>query len=194
MPAPAKELPDRSLLCEFVSYDPQTGNFFWVHRPRKYFKSEKSWKSFNSLRAGTKAGYLEKRPNGKPSAVTILFSINGKIGVYKAHRLAYVLMGVEIPTGMEVDHRNRNPWDNRWSNLRLCTRSQNTMNTTLTSRKLPKGVCLNMGKYSAVIRINGEKKYLGRFDTPEEAGKVYHDAAMKHHGEFALTTFTHSRE
>jgi len=37
------------------------------------------------------------------------------------------LMG-PIPDGLEVDHINRSPWDNRRSNLRLITRSENTQN------------------------------------------------------------------
>jgi hypothetical protein len=36
-----------------------------------------------------------------------------------------------------------------------------------------KGVYRHDGKYEAVMRVNGEKRYLGRFATPEEAALSY---------------------
>ena len=39
--------------------------------------------------------------------------------------------------GEEVDHANGDKWDNRKANLRICTRSQNLMNTTRRLGKTP---------------------------------------------------------
>ena len=46
----------------------------------------------------------------------------------RIHNEVMRLHGVEIPDGMEVDHINRNRLDNRFENLRLCTRSKNLAN------------------------------------------------------------------
>lgn len=45
--------------------------------------------------------------------------------------------------------------------------------------KLPKGVSLDYGKYKAYINIDGKKKSLGRFNTPEEAKNIYEEARLK---------------
>ena len=45
--------------------------------------------------------------------------------------------------------------------------------------KLPKGVSLDYGKYKAYINIDGKKKNLGRFNTPEEAKNIYEEARLK---------------
>ena len=37
----------------------------------------------------------------------------------------------------------------------------------------PLGVCKEGTRFKASVRINGRLKYLGRFDTPEEAARVY---------------------
>ena len=45
--------------------------------------------------------------------------------------------------------------------------------------KLPRGVSLDYGKYKAYINIDGKKKNLGRFNTPEEAKNIYEEARLK---------------
>jgi len=93
----------------------------------------------------------------------------------------------------EVDHINTNKTDDRWSNLRPATHSQNGGNSLRHKRKkrnLPKGVHLHIGKkrskpYVAFITVNGQRFYLGYFDTPEQAHAAYCAAARKHFGEFA---------
>lgn len=85
-----------------------------------------------------------------------------------------------------VDHVNGNPLDNRRSNLRIATVSQNMMNRQKKSGALSgfKGVSKNGGKWSANIRANDKRIYLGMFDTPEEAHEAYCKAGRELHGEF----------
>ena len=45
------------------------------------------------------------------------------------------------------------------------------------------------GKYISKIRINGELKYIGTFNTPEEATKAYDNEAIENFGEFANLNF-----
>ena len=94
--------------------------------------------------------------------------------------------------GMEVDHIDGNSLNNRRSNLRLCSRSENMRNTKLRSDNTSglKGAFWDAytGRWIAAIGVNGKFKNLGRFDTAEEAHAVYCEAANEHFGEYARTT------
>lgn len=87
-----------------------------------------------------------------------------------------------------VDHRDRDKFNNRKSNLRECSQSQNRMNTLpreKTSRY--KGVWLDKksNKWQAAIRYNNKRKSLGNFHDEKEAALVYNEAAKRYHKEFA---------
>lgn len=75
-----------------------------------------------------------------------------------------------------VDHINQNGLDNRRDNLRPASKSLNAMNSKIRSDNKTgyRGVVLNKktGKYQAEIKINGERTYLGLFDTPELANEA----------------------
>lgn len=96
--------------------------------------------------------------------------------------------------GMEVDHINGNPLDNRTANLRFVTKAQNQMNRKrVVSRSGYKGVSRNKKSWSASIRksVNGKKivHHLGTFPTKEEAASAYDRAARFMFGEFARLNF-----
>lgn len=100
------------------------------------------------------------------------------------------------PQGMDVDHINRDPLDNRRSNLRVCTRSQNTMNTGKRyGSSLYKGVswATQRNKWNARIWKDGRKFNLGFFDDQEEAAIYYDIAAQLFHGEYACLNFPLSK-
>ncbi len=107
-----------------------------------------------------------------------------KSKTFYLHRL---IMG--SPKGFDIDHINGNPLDNRKENLRICTRSQNTMNSgkPKTNTSGYKGVHLSKkhGSYAAAITVNKKIIYLGSFKTAEEAYEVYKAASVKYHGEFS---------
>ena len=87
-----------------------------------------------------------------------------------------------------VDHINGNKLDNRRSNLRLCTQSQNLCNQRLRSDSSTKvkGVSWNKfsKKFEAYINVNKKRIYLGLFPTLELAKIARHEASIKYHGEF----------
>lgn len=107
------------------------------------------------------------------------------------HRL---IMGIAFGAaqGLQVDHIDGNPLNNKRSNLRICTRSQNQMNKGVMRNNKTglKGVsyCPNSDcrkKYRAAICANGKNIYLGMHATAEEAHAAYVAAAKIYHGEFA---------
>lgn len=103
----------------------------------------------------------------------------------KKHGQSMLLMHKAI-TGFKVtDHINCNTLDNRRSNLREATASQNGANRR-PWRKLPKGVYLEKsGKWRAQIKALHKVHYLGLFNTMDEAKAAYDKAASELHGEFA---------
>lgn len=82
---------------------------------------------------------------------------------------------------IHVDHRNGNTLDNRRDNLRLCTNKQNTQNKRVKGYYWDK----SHKKYRTSIRIDGKLKCLGRYNTPEEAQKVYRKAHAEAFGEYS---------
>ncbi len=108
---------------------------------------------------------------------------------YKAHRLAFLYMVGQVPI-CDVDHINRNPSDNRWSNLREATRQQNMANIGLTraNKSGYRGVSWveEKKRWKAQIRRAGTNRHIGYFDTPEAAYDAYVRVAIVEHGEFAV--------
>lgn len=89
----------------------------------------------------------------------------------------------------QIDHINRNPLDNRRSNLREATARQNMANIALTklNKSGVKGVFWNKkhNKWNAVIKDHGKVKYLGSFFCLRKAAQAYDKAAQEMYGEFA---------
>lgn len=158
-------------VCALLRYDPSTGIFRW--RVRR-----------GSVAAGTVAGTLCGR----------YIDISIDRSLFKAHRLAWVIMTGHWP--QEIDHVNCNKSDNRWSNLRDCTRKQNSANRGAPKSNksgLPKGVrlvrcrdgSLSPNPYGSQLRVGGRHIWLGCFPTKEQASAAYLTAAKAHFGEFA---------
>lgn len=100
---------------------------------------------------------------------------------------------LNAPPGMDVDHINHDLLDNRRSNIRLATRSQNSANRPSKSGSSSryKGVVWHerVNPWRAKIAVNGKQQHLGYFATEEEAAHAYDKAAYAAWGEFAHLNF-----
>lgn len=116
---------------------------------------------------------------------TNIWSDGKKSSAPRMHR--FVLQ--EIDSKTHIDHINGDKLDNRKSNLRACSGSSNAMNRGKQNNNSSgyKGVIFDKSrdKWRAEICFEGNRKYLGRFNTVEEAAIAYNDAALIYHGEFA---------
>lgn len=92
-----------------------------------------------------------------------------KNGIRKLIRIYREIM--KCPDGLIVDHVNRNRLDNRKSNLRICTVTENSRNRSLGSNNKFEhtGVDLIKGKWRSRITYNGKQISLGYFMTRSEA-------------------------
>lgn len=96
---------------------------------------------------------------------------------------------MQPPDYLQVDHINGSGLDNRRTNLRLATTSQNNRNR----RPMPgytspyKGVHWLASRNRWRARLG--HKHLGYFEDEQEAARAYDTAARAQWGEFALTNF-----
>lgn len=143
-----------------LEYHPVTGLFVWKQTNLK----------------GKIAGTLRK--NGYR-----IITIDRK--GYRAHRLAWFIVNGKFPL-FDIDHINGNRDDNRISNLREATRSQNMENlraakSNNTSCFLGVSYMKRDGRYMSRIKVYGKQIFLGYFNTAEEAHMIYVEKKRKIH-------------
>lgn len=180
---------DPEFARECFTYDPVNGILFWKERPKHHFKRHKDWLIVNGRFAGRATGQRTFDSKGHKRAVYVRLFYKGKSRHIPVHRVAFNIMGIIIPDGMEVDHKDTDRFNNRWDNLRLATRAQNGANQKVHANRkhkhLPKGVSLKRKKFRAQIGYGGTQLNLGTFTTPEEAHAAYCAKAVELYGEFA---------
>lgn len=147
-------------LIRLFFYDAETGVLIWRVNTGK--------KRLIGSQAGTvrRDGYMRVGINKKD---------------YYVHRIIWAMIYGKWPD-LHIDHINGDPADNRISNLREATQSQNIANSK--SKRL-KGVCYTRGRYQAQIMVNYKYKFLGSFNTALEAKAAYDKAAMAYFGKYA---------
>jgi hypothetical protein len=106
------------------------------------------------------AGCKVYRKNGKPKTIKVSVDSKG----YRCHRIIWEMFNGPIPEGLVVDHIDRNPFNNKISNLELKTIAENNRNRSKASTSKT-GVA---GVYS--YKTGNEKRYVARWSLE---GKEY---------------------
>ena len=163
---PIKILPSQDYLLRHLSYDPQTGELRWKIQGR-----------------GRRLDHLAGRLR---STGYRYVEIDHRI--YLAHRIIWKLMTGDDPKEI-IDHKDNDPTNNRWSNLREATKADNQRNTKnyVTNRSGVKGVSWHSptGKWRAKISVNSRTIHIGLFDNLSDAARARDLAAERLHGAFA---------
>jgi hypothetical protein len=105
-------------------------------------------------------------------------------GSYLMHKVI-----MNTPDGMETDHINGDKVDNRKSNLRICSKSENIMNSKIRKDNTSgyKGVCWHIGHKKYCVSICKDKKirHVGYYEKISDAVLAYNNAAIELFGEYA---------
>ena len=129
--------------------------------------------------AGSKAGSLKSKG---------YLSVQVDKKLYKLASLVWIMFNDTFDESLVVDHIDGDPSNNKISNLRLASSSENQLNSAKrkgTSSKY-KGVHWNKqsNSWRASIRINGKAKYIGNYSNEYAAHLAWCEVAKELHGEF----------
>lgn len=161
------QLPDKSVLRQLLRYDPDSGMFHWRAREPELFEETQvsrrlkafRWNSRNAFRealTANKHGYK----GGTIFGMQVL-----------AHRVAWKWMTGE--DAHEIDHINGDKSDNRFANLRVVTRQENSRNKPMMRRNISGHMGVSYvqksDRWRADINVGDKQVYLGQFKTKAEA-------------------------
>jgi hypothetical protein len=164
-------------LRDCLSYNPENGALTWKERPARHFTN-------GPKDASHMAAIWNAKHAGKPA-----FSGVGNHGYrtsclggvrMSAHRVAWVLHYGEWPKG-EIDHVNGDRTDNRITNLRDVSRSENARNLSVKSGKM-RGVYWYSptSRWVAKLHHKGRMLHLGYFKDKSEAIAARRAAEREH--------------
>ena len=148
-----------------VNYCPQTGRFTHAHDKPGGVRTGDS--AENRIPAGYRQIVIKRR--------RVL-----------AHRLAWFITHGAWPTEY-IDHIDGDRANNRISNLRQATNSQNTFAQKKTKRGDFRGIRPVGNRWRAQIGAGSRLRHIGYFDSAEAARAAYRNAAVSHYKEFAVT-------
>ena len=137
----------------------EDGKLFWRIKPA------------NHIDAGDEAG--SSRPNGDRRRFFVAY--RGR--PHPRARLIWMIHHGEIPEGLVIDHIDNDSANDLIDNLQAITQRENRSKDQLPNG-LPTGVGRQGSKFCAEARIDGKKRHLGTFETPEEASAAYQQAIL----------------
>lgn len=172
-------LPSPWQLRQLMSYEPETGNLFWLPRSECMFLGHRKpakqlCSGWNTRYAGQPALSYKNNQGYRAGSVTGVALLS--------HRAIWAMVNGEWPEF--IDHINGDRSDNRLSNLRAVTRAENNRNRRLNQNNTSghAGVKeLANGSWSARIRVDSTNKWIGTFKSKAEAIAA-RDAAERDYG------------
>lgn len=106
---------------------------------------------------------------------------------YQVHNIIYIMVNGSLPESGEIDHEDTNTFNNRPSNLRPATASQNRANKRKYKNNTSgyKGVSQRGSKWRVRVAEGGVEYHKSGFDSAEEANEYAINLRKQLHGEFA---------
>jgi hypothetical protein len=158
MKAPFRALPSRKDLLDHFYYNEIEG---------------KIYKRANDRLLSTGFKRYRKERNGEPW----MYVVSCKGVQYPAHRVIWKMVTGNDPSPLTIDHIDRNPFNNKWENLRLADAKLQSQNREWKKTKGHKGISFHKAtqKWSVRITQGKTRRYLGVYKTKEEAIKVLNE-------------------
>ncbi len=143
-------------VAKTVQYNPETGEYRYLVRtncPSQTLGNGKwtEWKT------------VKKSDNYKRY---------GYVAGHSIHRIAWYLVTGDNSVGLEIDHIDGDPSNNRFCNLRKVDRTTNSQNVKTKTRTGHRFVYGPYGRGGWLVNVGGPKNgpgYIGYFQTLEEA-------------------------
>ena len=172
----ARPLIDPAVLHELLIYDAEQGSLMWRERGPKWFAVATDAPGWNAKYAAMPA----------LSSINVSGYLRGTLlgQSLLAHRVCWALYEGAWPISV-LDHINGNRTDNRRSNLREASPAENRQNVASRSGSTSRFVGVSKhkatGRWQAFISVGRAQRYLGLFDTENDAFSAYCAAKKKLH-------------
>lgn len=170
-------------LDDYVSYNSLSGEFVVI-----------ACKKWGKLRVGDRAAtpaFYRGKPHRK------VMSIGGRL--WGEHHLVWLWhTGEFIDDDLQLDHINRDPFDNRIKNLRIVTNQVNQQNRSKarnnTSNVTGVAYSIRWNKYLAYANFNKKRHSAGWHETVEEAAAARQALIQRLNAQGASFTDTHGED
>lgn len=165
---------------ELLEYDKEAGLLFWKKRTPKWFtdgknSAESTCNTWNTKFSGTLALNAVLASGYKKGCILCK--------QYYAHRIIWLWMTGEWPT-KNIDHKDGNPSNNSWNNLRDVEQKINCKNLKMGKNNLSgkTGVHWSQSRNKWVVQIMVDYKniFCGHYDSFEDACKRRDLEELKH--------------
>lgn len=166
-------------VIELQKTDPNS-KLIWISKGKYAVLVDKDYKPDGSICVRYNDGYVE------------VYLSKMTNGIIKQTQLGRAITNTESRS-MVVDHDSRNRLDNRWSNLRPCTRHENAQNVKGFSKNSGyKGLKIKRNRLEQItIQFNYTRKNIRfNFDMSKVLGAILYDfLSIKYSPEFTLRNF-----
>lgn len=164
--------PSLEYLKTRINVDVEAGRVYWID-------ATKFHASLNGMEAGS------PRTNSRHDKNYWYVKLDSK--ALKRSHLVFLFLNGRWPD-LQIDHINGDSLDDRASNLREATATQNAWNHKTRRKRstTPMGVrLLRSGKYQARIAVNKQQIVIGLFETPDMAAQAYQQKRKEFFNEYA---------
>lgn len=180
-------------LQTLLRLDPVSGRLYWRRRASELFSDNPGRGGREAAAARWNTAHEGKEATGVGPKGYARVSIFAR--KYMAHRVVFAIMHGRWPTG-EIDHIDGDRSNNRPTNLREATSTQNAGNSRPQRRinrySQYKGVtwAAHAKKWRAQAHGSGNScAHIGYFQSEEAAARAYDAFARRTYGEFAWVNF-----